>query len=107
MHDWELLALGATVERTYGSSATLVSTTAVGCADAYRVVAAFELRLQERTSLCFAWNEPTAHGHPCLVLQTPAIQTAEEAVCAVVRGRLLSSLEDRAVDNEPEIRKAS
>lgn len=107
MHDWELSALGATVERTYGSNATLVFTTAVGCADAHRVVAAFELQSQDRTSLCFAWNEPTAHGHPHMVLQTPAIQTAEEAVCAVVRGRLLSSLEGLPGKNGPEIRKAS
>lgn len=107
MHDWELSVLRVTVERTYGSSATLVSTTAVGCADAYRVVAAFELQLQDRTSLCFAWNEPTAHGHPHLVLQTSAIQTAEEAVCAAVRGRLLSSLEGDSGKDGPEIRKAS
>ena len=83
MDDW-VAALSAAVERTYGSPARLAFTTTVMAGTERRVVLGFDVHLHGHSSLCFAWNEPTAHEHPCIVLRTDEFHTAADAVKAVV-----------------------
>ena len=85
MEDW-VTVLAAAVERTYASPVILLSSTSVRWTNERRVVLSFEIELHGRTCVCFAWNEPTAHGHPCIVLRTPEFLTAEDAVRAIVPG---------------------
>ena len=91
-----VLMLGAAVERTYACPARLVLTTSVNLGGERRVVLGFEIRLHEHTEVCFAWSEPTAHGHPCVVLRTEDFRTPEAAVRAVVGERPVQQLAARS-----------
>ena len=95
MKDW-IAVLGEAVERTYGSPAKFVFTTSVNLDGERRAVLAYEIQVHGHTSLCFAWNEPTAHNHPCIVLRTTEFPTATDAVFAVAgSGSLQSPMRSR------------
>jgi hypothetical protein len=90
MKDW-IAVLGEAVERMYGSPAKFVFTTSVSLSGERRAVLAYEIQMHGRTSLCFAWNEPTAQNHPCIVLRTNEFPTATDAVFAVAGSKSLHS----------------
>ena len=83
--------LQESVERTYVCRAHLAFRTSVYLTDEsplphVRTVAAYELEGVHPSGLCYAWNEPTADGAQCLVLQSADVRTPQEAVRGVLRG---------------------
>ena len=101
--------LEESVERTYACRVQLAFRTSVYLTDEsehpqIRIVAAYELKGAHPLGLCYAWNEPTRDGAPCMVLQSADVRTPQEAVRGVLRGWTRSTPVRPVAREEPDVR---
>ena len=67
-----------------GASTKLVSSATVSVNGERRVVLGFEIQMHQHPEVCFAWTEPSANNHACIVLRTEEFQAPEDAVRVLI-----------------------